>query len=102
MKKIFRFLIFLLVVAGVLALLKPSESNFEEWMRTDSAKKRANAKGENLVERMVDKGLTTATQVQILATYQYTNHYVVAIVDATANGEEYTYLGIAKTWVKIP
>ncbi len=102
MKKNVRFILVLIVIAGALAVFKPSEGHFEDWLRADSAKKRGNAKGDNVIEKLVDKGLTTATQLQILATSNYTNYYVIAVVDATANGDDYKYVGIAGTWVKLP
>ncbi|MCF8361240.1 MAG: hypothetical protein K9G70_01320 [Prolixibacteraceae bacterium] len=102
MKKLIRFIVIVLIAAGLLAFFKPSEENFESWLKNNSSKKRENAKGDNQVEKLVDKGLTTATQLQVLATYQYANHHVLAIVDANANGEKLTYVGIAGTWVKLP
>lgn len=102
MKKLIRFIAILLIAAGLLAFFKPSEDNFENWLKNNSSKKRENAKGDNTVEKLVEKGLTTATQLQVLATYQYTNHHVLAIIEANANGEELTYVGLAGTWVKLP
>jgi uncharacterized protein YxeA len=102
MKKLVRFIAVVLIATGLLAFFKPSEGDFESWMKNNSSKKRENAKGNNPVEKLVDKGLTTATQLQVLATYQYSNHHVLAIVKANANGEKLTYLGLAGTWVKLP
>lgn len=102
MKKLIRLILGLVLVAGVLALLKPSAKDFESWLQENSAKQRSNAKGENVVEKLVDKGVTTATQLQVLATYQYTDHKVIAVVEANANGEKYRYVGLATTWVKLP
>jgi hypothetical protein len=102
MKKFVRFIFVLIVIAGALAIFKPSENNFEEWLRADSAKKRAKARGDNAVEKLVDKGLTTATQLQVLANYKYSNHYVIAVVDSKANGDDYKFVGIAGTWIKLP
>lgn len=102
MKKLIRFVVILLILAGVLAIFKPADSNFESWINSSSSKQRGNAKGDNVVDKLVDKGLTTATQVQVLATYQYTDHYVVASVKARANGEKLNYLGIAGFWVELP
>ncbi len=102
MKKLIRFIAIVLIVAGLLAFFKPSEDNFENWLKNNSSKKRENAKGDNTVEKLVDKGLTTATQLQVLATYQYTNHHVLAIIEANANGEKLTYVGLAGTWLILP
>ena len=102
MKKLVRGIVFLLVIAGALAIFKPDQSNFENWLKDYSARKRGNAKGENVVEKLVDKGVTTAAQLQILATYQYSNHYVFATVEALANGEKLTYIGVAGTWIPLP
>ncbi|MDA3880406.1 MAG: hypothetical protein PF436_08465 [Prolixibacteraceae bacterium] len=102
MKKLVRFVIGLLIIAGALAFFKPTESDFEKWINSSSSKKRGNAKGDNAVEKLVDKGLTTATQVQVLSTYNYSNHHVLAAVKANANGEKLTYVGIAGFWVKLP
>ena len=102
MKKLIRFIVFILVIAGALAFFKPTEKNFEDWVKKEAAEKRGNAKGENVIEKLVDKGITTATQLQILGTYQYNNHYVLSIVKANANGEQLQYLGIAGFWVQLP
>lgn len=102
MKKLIRFVIAIVVVAGTLALLKPSAKDFEGWLKDDSAGKRNNAKGDNVVEKLVDVGATTATQLQVLATYRYNDHKVIAFVEANANGEKYRYVGIATTWFKLP
>lgn len=102
MKKLSRFIVFILIIAGALAFFKPSESDFEVWLKKDSAVKRGNAKGENVIEKIVDKGVTTATQLQILGTYRYNNYHVLAIVEANANGEKLQYIGLAGMWVKIP
>ncbi|MBN2261330.1 MAG: hypothetical protein JW735_00330 [Prolixibacteraceae bacterium] len=102
MKKLIRGVLFLLVVAGALAIFKPDQSNFENWLKDYSARKRGNAKGENVVEKLVDKGVTTAEQLQILATYQYNNHYVFSTVEAHANGEKLTFVGVAGTWIPLP
>lgn len=102
MKKLIRFIAIILIAAGLLAIFKPSDDNFESWLKNNSSIKRKNAKGDNAVEKLVNKGLTTATQLQVLASYQYTNHHVLAIVKANANGEKLTYVGLAGTWVKLP
>lgn len=102
MKKLIRFVVVLLILAAVLAIFKPGESDFESWINKSSSKQRGNAKGDNVVEKLVDKGVTTATQVQVLSTYQYSNHYVLASVKARANGEMLNYLGVAGFWVKLP
>jgi hypothetical protein len=102
MKKLFRILVVLFIAAGALAIFKPTENDFENWLKTHSAKKRGNAKGDNLVEKLVDKGVTTAEQLQVLATYEYDNHYVFASVNAKANGEDLKYIGIAGTWIPLP
>ena len=102
MKKLGRFLVFILIVAGLLAFFKPGEKDFEEWLKKESVEKRVNAKGDNVVEKLIDKGTTTVTQLQILGTYQYHNYHVCAIVKANANGEKLQYLGVAGTWMKLP
>lgn len=102
MKKFIRFIIFLAIVAVALFIFKPDAQNFENWLKESSAKKQDNAKGDNVVERLIDKGVTTATQLQILGTYSYNDHYVFATVDASANGEKIQYLGIATTWIQLP
>jgi hypothetical protein len=71
MKKLIRSVLFLLVIAGALFVFKPTSSDFETWVKKEGVEKRGNAKGENIVEKLVDKGVTTATQLQILATYRY-------------------------------
>lgn len=102
MKKLARFFVFILVVAGALAFFKPSEKDFEIWLKKESAEKRGDAKGDNVIEKLVDKGVTTATQLQILGTYRYNNYHVLALVKANANGERLQYVGLAGIWVKIP
>ena len=102
MKKLTRFLVFALVLTGALALFKPDAKDFEVWLKKESAEKRGNAKGDNIVEKYIDKGTTTLTQLQILGTYKYDNHYFFATVNASANGEKLRYLGIAAIWLKIP
>lgn len=102
MKKISRFIVFILIIVGAMAFFKPSEKDFESWLKTNSAAKRGNAKGDNVIEKLVDKGLTTATQLQVLATYSYSNYHVLAVVNANANGEKQKYVGIVGTWIKIP
>ncbi|MGF7140830.1 hypothetical protein [Roseimarinus sediminis] len=102
MKKITRWVAILLIITGALAFFKPSESDFEAWVNARSAKKRTNAKGDNMVERLADKAVTSAEQVQLLSTYRYSNHHVIAIVEAGANGEKKKFLGIAGTWIPLP
>lgn len=102
MKKLVRTILILLLAAGALAVFKPTEKDFETWMNNQSSKKRGNAKGDNVVEKLVDKGAITATQLQVLATYEYYNHLVFATVEAHANGEKIIYLGVARTWIKLP
>lgn len=92
----------MLIAAGALAIFKPTENDFENWLKSHSAKKRGNAKGDNFIEKLVDKGVTTAEQLQVLATYQYNNHYVFVTVDAKANGEDIKYLGVAGQWIQLP
>lgn len=102
MKKLIRAIVFLVIVGGALAIFKPDQSNFENWINNHSAKQRGNAQGDNMIEKLVDKGVTTATQLQVLATYRYSNHYVFATVDAHANGEKVKYVGAAGTWIQLP
>ena len=102
MKKIIRFFVFLLVLAAAMVILKPSSHDFESWVKEDAARKRGKAKGENIVEKLVDKGVTTANQLQLLATYRYDDHVVIATVEAVANGEKVQFVGIVGTWIKLP
>jgi len=102
MKKLIRFVVFLVIIAAALAIFKPTESDFEVWVKKEGIEKREKAKGENVVEKLVDKGVTTATQLQLLATYRYTNHYLVAVVDANANGKKMKFIGIATLWIPVP
>ncbi|MFA9391186.1 MAG: hypothetical protein ACERKD_15360 [Prolixibacteraceae bacterium] len=102
MKKLIRFVVVILILVGALAFFKPSASNFETWLKKEAAHDREEAKGDNIVEKLVDKGLTTATQLQILATYQYSDHKIAAIVEANANGEKLKFLGVATFWIPLP
>lgn len=102
MKKLIRFVAILLVIAGALALSKPSAKSFETWVKKEAVEKRSQAKGDNVVEKLVDKGVTTAAQLQILATYRYTDHKLIALVEAHANGEKLTFVGIATFWIPLP
>lgn len=102
MKKLKRFVLFVLILAGILALLKPTEADFESWVNNKASKERGTAKGENLIEKLADKGVTTVNQLQILGTYRYNNHYVLAIVDAKENGEKVHFVGIAGIWIPLP
>ena len=101
MKKLIRFVVTIVILAGLLFLLKPNSNDFENWVKKNAAKKRGNAKGDNVIERLVDKGATTATQLQILATYRNEDHILWTIVEATANGEKLKYIGIAKIWIPL-
>lgn len=102
MKKLFRLVILLLILAVALLFLKPTAKDFETWVKKEAVKKRGNAKGDNFVEKLADKGVTTATQLQLLATYRYFDHKLVAVVEAHANGEKETFIGIASIWIPIP
>ncbi|MBN2805388.1 MAG: hypothetical protein JXR22_01920 [Prolixibacteraceae bacterium] len=102
MKKLIRFVVILLVLAGALALTKPGTKSFETWVKKEAVEKRSQPKGDDLVEKLVDKGVTTAAQLQILATYRYTDHKLIALVEAHANGKKITFLGIATFWIPIP
>jgi uncharacterized protein YxeA len=102
MKKLIRTILILVVAAIALVWLKPSDDNFEQWVHKRYKTKRQNANGENLVEKLADKGVNALTEVQVLATYKYSNHYLFATAKAYANGEEKKYLGIAGTWLPLP
>lgn len=102
MKKLFRLIVALLILAVALLFFKPSAKNFETWVKKDAVEKRENAKGDNIIEKLADKGVTTVTQLQILATYRYTDHKLVAYVEAHANGEKLQFIGIAGFWIKVP
>jgi hypothetical protein len=102
MKKLIRFVVILLVLSGILALTKPGSKSFETWVKKKAVEKRSQPDGENVVEKLVNKGVTTAVQMQILATYRYNDHKLVALVAAHANGEKLTFLGIATFWIPIP
>ena len=101
MKKLIRFVVAIVILAGLLFLLKPNANDFENWVKKNAAKKRGNAKGDNVVERLVDKGATTAKQLQILATYRNEDHILWTTVEATANGEQLKYIGVAKIWIPL-
>lgn len=102
MKKFRNFVIFLIILAGALAFLKPTEDDFEKWIKKDSARKRENVKGSNVIDQLAEKGINKATELQVLSTYKYNNHFIAATVDAWANLEEVKYLGVAGIWVKLP
>lgn len=101
MRKLLRIIALGFLAFGLLFVLKPTPNDFENWIKKNAAKKRGNAKGENMVERLVDKGATTATQLQILATYRNEDHLVWTTVEANANGEKLKYIGIAKIWIPL-
>lgn len=102
MKKLIRFVVFFLILIGALAFFKPTEKDFESWVNAKSSRERENAKGDNLIEKLADKGVTTAGQMQLLATYRYTNHHVAAYVEAHANGEKKEFIGVAGFWIPLP
>jgi hypothetical protein len=89
MKWIIRFLLIIIVFAGVLAITKPTDKDFESWVKNKYAQKREKATGENVIEKLVDKGAKTATELQILATYRYTDL------------EKKNFVGFAKIWVAL-
>lgn len=102
MKRLIRIVAIILVLSGILALTKPGTKSFESWVKKEAFEKRSQPKGENVVEKLVDKGVTTAAQLQILATYRYTDHKLIALVEAHANGEKLTFIGIASFWIPVP
>lgn len=102
MRKFVRLLFLILVIGIALLFLKPTAKDFETWVKKEGVEQRRKAKGDNIVEKIVDKGLTTATQLQLLATYRYTDHKLVALVEANANGDKNTYVGIATFWISVP
>jgi hypothetical protein len=63
MKKFLKILLFIVAIAGLLAVLKPTDTDFQHWVREKYALKRVNAKGENFFEKLVDKGVTTTTEL---------------------------------------
>ncbi|MBN1925008.1 MAG: hypothetical protein JW798_04165 [Prolixibacteraceae bacterium] len=102
MKKFRNFVIFLIIVAGALAFLKPTEDDFEKWVKKDFANKRERVKEKNVIDQLAEKGINKATELQVLSTYKYNNHFIAATVDAWANLEEVKYLGVAGLWIKLP
>jgi hypothetical protein len=88
----------LIVAMGSFALYKskPNEDNFELWVKKEAAEKRK--KSGNLVQ----KGVSIATQIQLLATYRYSDNLLFATVEAKANGEKLHFLGMANTWFLLP
>jgi hypothetical protein len=75
---------------------KPNEDNFELWVKKEAAEKRK--KTGNLVK----KGVSIATQIQILATYSYTDRFLFVTVKASANGEKLHFIGLANKWILLP
>jgi hypothetical protein len=102
MKKIIRFFLFLIVIAGALAITKPTDKDFESWVKNKYAHKREKATGENVIEKLADKGAKTATELQILTTYRYTDLIFAAKTEAWANGEKKNSIGFAKIWIALP
>jgi hypothetical protein len=102
MKKLVRTLIILAIAAIALAYFKPTDDDFEQWVHNRYKTKRQNSTGENVIEKLADKGANALTEVQLLASYQYSNHYLFATAKAYANGEEKKYLGIVGTWLPLP
>ncbi|HPR32983.1 MAG TPA: hypothetical protein PLK12_12840 [Prolixibacteraceae bacterium] len=102
MKKLTRFVLFLIVLAGALAFLKPTEKDFEEWVKKDFARKREKVDENNIIDQLAEKGINKATELQVLGSYQYSNHFVAARVDAWANLQKVRYLGVAGLWIKLP
>lgn len=101
MRKGLRIIALLFFAFGLLFVLKPTSNDFENWVKKNAAKKRGNAQGDNMVERLVDKGVTTATQLQILATYRNEDHIIWTTVEAMANGEKLKFIGVAKIWIPL-
>jgi len=89
------------IAFGLLFMLKPTASDFESWLKKSAVRKRGKAQGENVVDRLVEKGVVTATQLQILATYRHQDHLVWTTVEATANGEKLIFIGVAKIWIPL-
>ncbi|MCF8360267.1 MAG: hypothetical protein K9H26_16055 [Prolixibacteraceae bacterium] len=102
MKKLTRFVIFLIVLAGALAFLKPTEDDFKTWVKKDFARKRENVKENNVLDQLAEKGINKATELQLISSYEYHNHYIAATVEAWANLEKVKYLGVAGIWIKLP
>lgn len=86
----------LLTLLFALHKSKPDESNFELWVKKEAAEKRGKTKN------LVQKGVSVATQIQILATYKYSNYQIIAFVEAKANGNKMKFVGIANTWILLP
>lgn len=101
MRKGLRIIALGFLVFGLLFVLKPTSNDFESWLKKSAARKRGKAQGENVVERLVEKGVVTATQLQILATYRHHDHLVWTTVEATANGEKLKFIGVAKIWIPL-
>lgn len=85
------FLVISLLVLLLLAVTKPSESDFHSWARANI---RAEANAGLLERGMI---MTMRTQMRLEATYR--DYAVVAIVDTRVGGNQLRYLGIAGQWI---
>ncbi len=90
--------IILVIAIGSFALYKskPTEDKFELWVKKEAAEKRK--KSGNLIQ----KGVSIATQIQILATYRYSDRLLFVTVQAEVNGEKLHFIGIANSWFLLP
>lgn len=101
MKTIKKNLILLLVLIAALAITKPSEASFSEWLSERYDAKTEQASGENGFDKLINKGKLKITQGQIAATAEYENKYLFAMVKSQANSENIQFLGIFGIWMKI-
>jgi len=75
---------------------KPTEKDFELWVKNEAAKKRKES------NNVIQKGVSIATQIQLLATYRYSDHILFVTVKAKANKEKLKFIGIANCWILLP
>jgi hypothetical protein len=101
MKKLLKVFVVVIVLGGILAILRPDTSDFENYIRDRYKHKNEKAQGEHALDGLVDKGVTKVTELQIIATYEYENKWIAAWVTAEVGEKDFRYLGIAGKWIAL-